>query len=257
MEPFYANQVLASLSEEELARLTRDLEPVTLQANQVLFRYGDAIDYTFFPLTAVASLVSLLEGSKSVEIGLVGREGVVGLPSLLGPDRALYSAEVLVPGQAVRLRAEALRKYYAMNDPLCWQLILHAWPLFTQFSRLAVCNLCHHIPARVSRWLLMLQDRAAEDEFHLTHEQIAAHLGIRRSGVTVLLGQLEAAGAIQAGRGRVKIVDRCKLEAVSCECYRYLVEESKLAEAQPSAPVSEAKTPSYYRPQQAERVCYT
>lgn len=247
----------AALGSEELARLIPDLEPVTLQANQVLFRYGDVIDYTFFPLTAVASLVSLLEGGKSVEIGLVGREGAVGLPSLPTANRALYSAEVLVSGQAVRLRAEALRRYYALNDPLCRQLILHAWPLFTQFSRLAVCNLCHHIPARVSRWLLMLQDRAAEDEFHLTHEQIAAHLGIRRSGVTVLLGQLEAAGAIRAGRGRVRIVDRSKLEAVSCECYRYLVEESKLAEVSHNAPVNGTKTPGYGWPQHAEQVCYT
>ena len=158
------------------------------------------------------------------------------------------------------MRAEALRKYYAMNDSLCWQLIQHAWLLSTQFSRLAVCNLCHHIPARVSRWLLMLQDRAVAEEFHLTHEQIAVRLGIRRSGVTVQLGQLEEAGAIQAKRGRVRIIDRSKLEAVSCECYRYLVAESEWAYLQPSAPKPSVKTPSQYWPRQMERsngVLYT
>jgi len=257
---FNLNQVLASLSTEELARLAPDLEEVTLQANQALFRYGDSVDYTYFPLTAVASLLSLLEGGKSVEIGLVGREGVLGVPTMLGSNSATYTAEVLVPGQAVRVRAEALRKYYAMNDPLCPQLIQQAWSLSTQFSRLAVCNLCHHIPARVSRWLLMLQDRAAVDELHLTHEQIATRLGIRRSGVTVQLGQLEEAGAIEAKRGRVRITDRSKLEEVSCECYRYLVAESAWAYLQPSAPMPSLRTPSQYWPRQIEHskaVLYT
>jgi CRP-like cAMP-binding protein len=228
------------------------LELIKLQANQALFRYGDALDYTYFPLTAVASLLSLLAGGKSVEIGLVGREGVIGLPTMLGPSSAIYAAEVLVPGQALRVRAEALRKYYVMNDPLCRQLIQHSWSLSTQFSRLAVCNLCHHIPARVSRWLLMLQDRAVVDEFQLTHEQIATRLGIRRSGVTVQLGQLEEAGAIRAARGRIRITDRSKLEEVSCECYRYLVAESEWAYVQPSAPKPSVKTPSQYWPRQVE-----
>ena len=247
------NRILASLSAEELARLSPDFEQVTLPVNQSLFRYGDAVESIFFPCTAVISLVCLLEGGRGVEIGLVGREGLVGLQTVLGPHNATYAAEVLVPGRAMMVRAGALRRHYMLHDPLYQQLLLHSGALLTQFSRLAVCNLCHHIPERVCRWLLMLQDRAAADEFHLTHEQIAEKLGIRRSGVTVQLGQLEAAGAIQVSRGRIKILDRRKLEGLTCECYRYLGAEAGLADVLPSALKGNAEAPSPHWPRQIDR----
>jgi len=227
-----ANRILASLSPEELARMSPDLEPVTLRANQSLFHYGDSVDHTFFPFTAVVSLVCVLEEGKSIEIGQVGHESLIGLQTMLGPDIALHTAEVLIPGRAVRVRTEALRRHYASNSWLNRQLTFHLWSLLNQFSRLSACNLCHHIPERVARWLLALHDRAGVDDLKLTHERIAERLGVRRAGVTFQLGSLEEMGAIQSGRGRVKITDRAILEKISCECYKRLAEESKLAHFQ-------------------------
>jgi len=229
---FNLNQILASQLPEELVRMSADFEPVTLHVNQTLFRYGEAVDYVFFPLTSVTSLLCLLESGKNVEIGLVGSEGIIGLPKIIGSDNAIYTAEVLIPGQAIKVRAEVLKTCFARNEPVGQQLMRYFLSLLIQFSQLSACNLCHHIPERVCRWLLMLQDRAVRNEFELTHEQIAERLGIRRSGITVQLGLLEESGAIQASRGRIKIIDRSKLEEASCECYRCLAEESRSASTQ-------------------------
>lgn len=228
MEPCAFNRILASLSPTELAQMPGDFEPVTLRANQALFRAGDTVEYAFFPNTAIASLVCLLENGKSVEIGLVGYEGMVGSPVLFGSNKAIYSAEVLVPGQAIKVRIETLRQRAALNVSFQRLLMLHCQSLMAQFSQLAACNLCHHIPERVCRWLLLLHDRTSLDEFQLTHEQIAERLGIRRAGITIQLGQLEALGAIQASRGKIRVIDRHKLEAGACECYRCLSSESQL-----------------------------
>lgn len=228
MEPCALNQILASLSSAESAQILRDCELVTLRANQTLFRTGETVEYAFFPSTAVASLVCLLESGKSVEIGLVGYEGLVGSPVLFGSTRATYSAEVLVPGQAIKVRIDILRQQATLNASLHRLLMLHFQSLMAQFSQLAACNLCHHIPERVCRWLLLLHDRTRWDEFQLTHEQIAERLGIRRAGITIQLGHLEAQGAIQASRGKIRVIDRHKLEAGACECYRCLSSESQL-----------------------------
>jgi CRP-like cAMP-binding protein len=241
------NHILASLPPEELNCRAGDFELVTLQANQSLFRYGETIDYIFFPLTTVASLLCLLESGQNIEIGLVGREGLIGLPSVIGSTRAIYSAEVLIPGQAIRVRTETMRTCFALHEGGCQQLMHYSLSLLTQFSQLAACNLCHHIPERVCRWLLLLQDRSAQDEFQLTHEQIAIRLGIRRSGITTQLGQLEEKGAIEAHRGRIKIVDRRKLEAVSCECYRCLAEEFKLTAAPSSVAIASVGSANKWR----------
>jgi CRP-like cAMP-binding protein len=228
MEPSALNRILASLSPTESVQMLGDCESVTLRANQALFRAGDVVEYAFFPSTAVASLVCLLESGKSVEIGLVGYEGIVGSPVLFGSTQAIYSAEVLVPGQAIKVRIETLRQQAALNPSFQRLLMLHFQSLMAQFSQLAACNLCHHIPERVCRWLLLLHDRTRLDEFQLTHEQIAERLGIRRAGITNQLGQLEALGAIQVRRGKIRVIDRHKLEAGACECYRCLSSDSQL-----------------------------
>jgi CRP-like cAMP-binding protein len=202
---------------------------MTLGEGQILFRYGEMIHHAYFPVTAVASLVSLLEEGKCIEIGMVGFESVVGLPAILGPNVAIHTAEVLVPGRMLRIRIDVLKEHLGRNDPLCRQLTLHMWSLLAQFSRLAVCNLCHQIPERLSRWLLSLQDRATTNEFRLSHEQIAEKLSIRRSGVTIQLGSFERMGAIESGRRRIRIVDREILKMHSCECYRRMSEEAGLS----------------------------
>jgi CRP-like cAMP-binding protein len=208
------------------------MEQVTLQADQSLFHYGDLVKSAFFPLTAVVSLRCLIEEGKSIEVGQVGHESLIGLPALLGPDIALHTAEVLIPGRAVMIRTESLRRYYATNDWLHRRLAFHLWSLLNQSSRLSVCNLCHRIPERVSRWLLTLHDRAKMDDLNFTHERLAELLGVRRASVTIQLGVLAGMGAIRSGRRRVRIIDRDKLKMVSCECYKYLAEEYKLVHLQ-------------------------
>jgi CRP-like cAMP-binding protein len=228
----YLNQILTSLPSGELDFILADYEPVTLHFNQSLFRCSDSVDHIFFPLTSVISLVCLLEDGKNVEIGMVGREGLVGLPTVIGSNSAIYDAMVLIPGRTIKVRAQTLRTCLAQNKSVFRQVMCYNVSLLMQHSRLAACNLCHHIPERVCRWLLLMQDRAEQDEFQITHEQIANRLGIRRSGITVQLGQFEEIGAIQSRRGRIHILNRHKLEEIACECYRHLVEESNLLSMQ-------------------------
>jgi CRP-like cAMP-binding protein len=231
------NKMLAALPHEDLTRIAPELEPVTLRPGQSLFRYGEKVHYAYFPLTAVVSLVCLLEEGKSIEVGMTGPEGLVGSPAVFGPAAASQTAEVLIPGSALRIRVESLKKHLGWNEPLHRQLALHVWSLLAQFSRQVACSLCHQIPERLARWLLTLQDRTGGNEFRLTHEQIAEKLSIRRSGVTLQLGSFERMGAIESGRRRVRVIDRGNLKMISCECYKRLAEEAELTQDQ--RPISE------------------
>jgi CRP-like cAMP-binding protein len=222
------NRILASLPSEEFAELVTDLEPVKAQVGQALFHYGDEVKYAFFPVTAVASLVYLLEDGKSIEVGMVGPESGIGLTTILGSHIADHTAEILIPGLVMKVRVEVLARHFGTGDFICQQLTLHMGLRHAQITRLAVCNLCHHIPERLSRWLLTLLDRTRTNEFQISHEQIAERLSIRRAGVTSQLGEFEKMGAIEAGRRRIKIIDREKLKRFSCECYRCLSEETTL-----------------------------
>lgn len=235
-QQFNLNQILDSLSLDEMVRLSAGFELVTLEPKQTLFHYSDIIDYVFFPLTAVISLLYLEEDGKCVEVGIVGREGLVGLSALLGPGNAIYGAEVLVPGQALRVRASALKTHCKTSEAFYQQVLLQSWAHLAQFSRLSACNLCHHIPERVCRWLLMLQDRTQQDELRITHERIAERLGVRRAGVTVQFIRLEQLGIIRVSRARIKILDRNKLEELSCHCHQGLAEKPQLATVQQQAP---------------------
>jgi CRP-like cAMP-binding protein len=240
------NKLLASLPPEEFASIAMDLEQVTLRRGQHLYRYGELISHVFFPITTVVSLVTILPDGKSSEIGMVGPEGAVGLSLILGPDVTVHTAEILVPGQALRVRAEVLKKNYEVKETLRLQVRLQLWLLLAQFSRIAVCNLCHQIPERISRWLLTLQDRSGADEFYVTHEKIAERLSIRRSGVTIQLGTLEKLGAIESGRRKIKIICRDILEKGACECYTRLAQETKWATCLQGAQELRKPIPSSY-----------
>lgn len=150
----------------------------------------------------------------------------VGLPAFLGADVSFHSAAVQVPGAAVRFCARVLREMFERRaGPLAGQLSTHAGALLAQVSRLAACNRCHRDDERVARWLLMLHDRAGADEFRLSHEHISLRLGMRRSGVTEVVGALKRAGIIETRRSAIRLLDRAGLERRSCECYRRIKEE--------------------------------
>ncbi|MBD2100574.1 Crp/Fnr family transcriptional regulator [Leptolyngbya sp. FACHB-261] len=219
------NQILAALPREEYERLTTHLQLVSLIQGQSLYSLSEPIEYVYFPNHGVISLVLTLADGSMGEVGLVGREGMVGLPVIWGNLPPTSQAQVQLPGDAFRLKASVLRAEFGRGTALQGLLLRYTKALFTQISQSVVCNAKHTIEERLARWLLMSRDRVQSDEFPLTQEFISYMLGVRRAGVTVAAGSLQRAGIIRYSRGKIAIQDRESLEAVSCECYRTIKTE--------------------------------
>jgi CRP-like cAMP-binding protein len=213
------NQLLAALSETQYQRLVPNLELVSLPLNKVIYEPGEAIRYVYFPHQALVSLVSTMENGSTVEVGLVGNEGMVGLPVIWGGDTTTTRAFVQVADSGSRMKASLLKIEFDRGDQLQTLLLRYMQALHTQISQLAACNRLHMIEGRLARWLLSVHDRMQKDEFPLTQEFIGQMLGTRRAGVTEAAGVLSQAGMIRYTRGKITILDRPKLEATACECY--------------------------------------
>lgn len=213
------NQLLAALPEEEYKRLVPHLEFVSLPINQTIYEPGGPIDYVYFPHQAMISLVSLMENGSTIEVGLVGKEGMVGIPIILGGSTTITRAFVQVAGHAERIRADLLKDEFHRGGKLQTLLLRYVQAIFTQVSQAAVCNRLHTVEERLARWLLLVSDSVESNEFFLTQEFIAQMLGTRRSGVTVAAGTLQQAGLIRYSRGKITIANRDSLEATACECY--------------------------------------
>lgn len=213
------NRLLAALPDEEYERLVPHLEPVSLPLNQVLYELGVPIEYVYFPQQGIVSLLSVLEDGSTVEAGLVGNDGMVGLPIILGGNKTSNRAFVQVAGNGMRMKAEQLRSEFKRGGVLQSLLLRYTQALLTQVSQGVACNRLHTIEERLARWLLTVQDRVESDQFPLTQEFIAQMLGTRRSGVTVAAGTLSKAGTIRYSRGKITILNQGDLEAISCECY--------------------------------------
>ena len=213
------NQLLAALSETEYQRLVPNLELVSLPLNKVIYEPGEAIRYVYFPHQALVSLVSTMENGSTVEVGLVGNEGMVGLPVIWGGDTTTTRAFVQVADSGSRMKASLLKIEFDRGDQLQTLLLRYMQALHTQISQLAACNRLHMIEGRLARWLLSVHDRMQKDEFPLTHEFIGQMLGTRRAGVSEAAGVLSQGGMIRYTRGKITILDRPKLEATACECY--------------------------------------
>ena len=213
------NRLLAVLPPEVLGRLWPRLEMVELPLRQVLHAVETPIETVYFPETGWVSMVAALEDGDGAEVGLVGREGMVGLPVLLGSDSDDLEAMVQVPGMALSLGANALRAALD-DDPVLRNLLLrYALVHHGQVARTAACNGRHHTEERLARWLLMAHDRSEGNAFPMTHEFLSMMLGIRRAGITVAAGTLQKAGLIRYERGWMEIEDRPGLENAACECY--------------------------------------
>ncbi|MFT8246621.1 Crp/Fnr family transcriptional regulator [Roseomonas sp. BN140053] len=213
------NHLLAALPPADLARLWPQLEAVPLSLRQVLSAPGEPITSVYFPETGYVSLLAYLKEGDAIEVGVVGREGIVGLPVLLGDNSDECEAMVQNPGTALRMSAAAFRAELD-RTPAFRDLMLRA-ALFQHrhVVRTAACNGRHHTEQRLARWLLIAHDRAEGDDFAMTHEFLAIMLGVRRAGITVAAGQFQAAGLIRYTRGRIEVTDRLGLEATACECY--------------------------------------
>ena len=215
-----SNRLLAALPADDLDSLRRQLEPVPLPQKQTLSNPNTTINHVYFPQEGMVSLVQPLDDGGLIEVGMIGKEGVVGVPVLLGADTSPLQAMVQIPGSALRMQANAFREEAVRRATLSALLLRYVQALHVQVSLSAACNGRHTLPERLARWLLMARDRATSDEMPLSHEFLSMMLGVRRAGVTVAVGTLKAAGLIHNTHGQVTILDRQGLEAASCECYR-------------------------------------
>jgi CRP-like cAMP-binding protein len=215
---------LAALPGTEIERLQRHLNHVTLVLGQVLHEADRPITDVFFMNAGVASLTASANGTQQqVEVGLTGREGLVGTSAVLSSEPyAAHRAFIQVPGAAYRMSASALRSEIDRSDNLRTRCLRHIEFSMVQTSQVAACNARHNLPERLARWLLMVRDRIDDNNLPMTQEFLSVMLGVRRPGVSVAASTLQAGGLIRVRRGHVVILDPDGLAAASCDCYRII-----------------------------------
>jgi CRP-like cAMP-binding protein len=211
--------LLGLLPPRDYERLRPHLQRTALEYRQSLYRANKPIGFVHFIETGVGSLVNTMANGEAAEVGTIGNEGVVGLPLVLGDDRAPTSVYVQVPGVGLRIKASLFKKELARSASMRAVMLRYAHAFFNQVAQSAACNHFHSLQKRCCRWLLMTHDRMHSDEFLLTQEFLAMMLGVQRTGVSAAAGALQRAGLIRYKRGNVTIIDRRGLKRRSCECY--------------------------------------
>lgn len=213
------NYLIDSLPTKDRLRLLALCEPVQLVLTQVLCEHGKPADHAYFPVNAFISLLAKVEGHPEVEVGMIGREGMLGVEFILGVPIAPLHGVVQGAGKAWRIDADAFRNELAYSTALHHGLHRYLYVLINQLATSSACLRFHLIGPRLARWLLMSQDRAHADKFHVTHEFLAYMLGVRRVGITMAAGILQHKGLIKYRRGELTVLDRSGLEAEACSCY--------------------------------------
>jgi len=219
------NRLLAALPPEDLARLRPRLELVEFDVRQVIQVPDEPIAAVYFPEGGWVSMMALLVDGNSAEVGIVGYEGMVGLPLLLGSDRSPTEAMIQAPGKFLRLGAGAFREELDRSAALRTLLLRYALAFQAQVTQTAACNGHHALDQRLARWLLTAHDRADGDEFPMTQEFLAVMLCVHRPGVTVAARLFQQAGLIRYSSGHMMITDRAGLEAAACECHGAVARE--------------------------------
>jgi CRP-like cAMP-binding protein len=214
------NRILASLPAQEYQRLGRQLVPVELKLRQVLYEPGKAIKQVYFPIDCLVSLLTAVDKGRTLEVGMVGREGMAGMPFILGVGISGVRALVQGGGEALRMDAAPFRIEFDRNPALQQALYRYTYALMAQISQTAACNRFHDAEARLARWLLMTSDRVGSHSFDLTQEFLAHMLGLRRVGVTEAASALKSRKLIDYTRGKLKILDVAGLRHASCSCYQ-------------------------------------
>jgi CRP-like cAMP-binding protein len=215
-----ANNVLASIPSRDYQRLHSQLEPVTLKFGQILYEPGQVIQHVYFPINSLISLLTAVDKRRTLEVGMVGREGMAGMPFILGMGVSGVRALVQGEGEALRAAAAPFRVEFQRNKPLQEALFRYTYALMAQISQTAACNRFHDAEARLSRWLLMTRERVGSDSFLLTHAFLAHMLGLRREGVTEAASALKRQKLISYNRGKIKLLDVSRLKKSSCSCYQ-------------------------------------
>lgn len=221
------NRVLAGLPRSELAALLPRLEACALEHRQMLVEANEPVLQVHFPLSGAISLVIATVNGATVEVAMVGNEGMIGLPVLFGSGSAPIGAMVQVPGEALRMSAQAFQEQIGGQPTLVRRLHLHAEALFFQAAQSVTCMRHHSVGQRCARWLLTAHDRVGHDAFPLTQDALAQMLGVRRASVSAAAARLQDRGLVRYRRGIMTIVDRAGLERISCECYRIIAAEDQ------------------------------
>jgi len=215
--------LLGRLAVGERERLLPHLQPVSPSVGEVLFRPDELLSHVYFPRAAIVSLLTGLTDGNGMEVGLVGKEGFVGISAILGGTETKV-ATVQASGTAWKLDAEILRAEFRRQAQLYEALLRYTHALMTQISQTVVCNALHPLEGRLARWLLMYHDRLGRDEFEMTQQFMSQMLGVRRPGLSEVAAKLQDLGLIKYKRGQIKIVDRQGLEKFACECYGVIKE---------------------------------
>jgi CRP-like cAMP-binding protein len=213
------NRLLDALLNKDREQLLANCEHMELDIGKVLYRAGDIIPHIYFPTGSFISLVAPID-STNLEVGLVGNEGVLGITLMLGIDNAPFTALVQGSGTALRITATSFLRILEQSPALQRELKRYLYVTMSQLAQTAACTRFHLVEGRLARWLLMTQDRAHSDHFHITHVFLAYMLGVRRVGITKAANMLQLRNLINYKRGEISILDRAGLEAASCGCYR-------------------------------------
>ena len=219
------NQLIAALPEVELARWLPYLEPADMPLGAVIYESGCEMTHMYFPTTCIVSLLYVMKSGASAEIAVVGHEGVVGMPLIMGGGSTPSRALVQSAGEGFRLPADFMLQEFERSGPVMHLLLRYTQSLITQMTQTAACNRHHSLDQQLCRWLLLSLDRLASNELVMTQELIANMLGVRRESVTEAAGRLHKAGIIDHHRGRIVVLDRGRLENRTCECYAVVRKE--------------------------------
>ena len=217
--PLVLNHLITSLPQQERVQFLRHCEAVDLVFGSILCEPGQDFPFVYFPLTSYISVMKVVGAHPALELGMIGNEGVLGGTLVLGIDTASMLGVVQGSGTALRITLPHLKLELSDSPALVRLLKRHLYLLMGQLSQTAACNSFHEVAARLARWLLLSHDRSHADHFYLTHQFLADMLGVRRSAITIAAGVLRDKKLIRYARGRINILDRPGLEAVSCECY--------------------------------------
>jgi CRP-like cAMP-binding protein len=220
------NQILAALPEEEETRLFPQLALIEFPLGMSIYESGDVQRYIYFPIDSIVSLLYVLLDGASAEIAVVGNEGAIGVALFMGGETTPSRAIVQSAGLAYRLSSRALKEELDRHGQMLHLLLRYTQSLITQMAQTAVCNRHHSVDQQLCRWLLLSLDRLSGTHLNMTQELIANMLGVRREGVTAAAGKLQKLGVIRYARGQIEVIDRQKLEGLSCECYAVVKKET-------------------------------
>lgn len=219
------NRILSALPAADLDRLRPLLQYVELAQGEIMHRPEEPITHVYFPHSGTISITAVMEDGGEAEVGVIGREGMMGLPIVLGTDSSPLKAVIQVPGGALRMRAREFKDEVGRCGEMYRLLLKYAQAFFIQTAITAACNRLHPLEGRLAKWLLTNKDRAQSDTLPLTQEFLGVMLGVRRAGVSEAVGSLESAGHITHARGQIRIADEGGLERAACECYRVVRKE--------------------------------